>query len=58
MFIIYIVRNGIEARTKRLIRKRDRALDNMDYERVWMLNNAIDKNVGRLFAWCCYRFGV
>lgn len=54
MFIIYIGRNIIEARTNRLIEKRDRALADEDYEKVWILNRAIDKNVCRLFSWSCY----
>ncbi len=55
MFIMYIGQNVIEARVNRLIRKRDRALANKDYKKVWILNNAIDKNVCRLFSWCCYQ---
>jgi hypothetical protein len=58
MIIIYIGRNVIEARTKRLIRKRDRALVNKDYEKVWILNTKIDKNVNRLFSWSCYEIRV
>ena len=53
MFIIYTVRNVIEADTKRLIRKRDRALANRDYEKVWIINMRIDKNIKHLISWCC-----
>lgn len=58
MFIIYIGRDIIEARTKRLIRKRDYAIANGDYEKAWMINRSIDKNVCRLFSWCCYEIRV
>ena len=54
MFIIYIGRNVIETRTKRLIRKREQAFANRDYKKVWILNTKIDKNINRLFSWCCY----
>ncbi len=54
MFIIYIGRNIIEARINRLIARRDLAFANKDYEKAWILNQAIDKNVCRLFSWSCY----
>lgn len=40
----------IESRIDNLIRKRDEALENKDYDRVWMLNMKIDKNVNRLVS--------
>lgn len=43
MFIIYIVRDISEAKTKNLIRRRDRAILDKDYDKVWKINMAIDK---------------
>lgn len=54
MFIIHIGRGVIETRIRNLIAKRDLALANEDYDKVWMLNQQIDKNVCRLFSWSCY----
>lgn len=43
----------IEARIHDLIRKRDEAIQKKDYERAWILNLKIDKNVSRLIN-CSY----
>lgn len=38
----------VEARINSLIRKREIALRKKDYDRVWKINMAIDRNVCRL----------
>lgn len=53
MFIIYIARDIIEARTRSLIKKRDDAIRNKDYDKAWVLNMAIDKNVSRVTSLSC-----
>jgi len=48
MLTIYIARELTEARINSLIRKRDTAIRNKDYDRVWKINMAIDRNIYRL----------
>ncbi len=48
----YIVSSIIEARINNLIVKRDDAIRRRDYERAWMLNMSIDRNINRLIAFC------
>lgn len=46
----FIARTIIEARIDNLTKKRDEALQKKDYDRVWILNMNIDKNVNRLIS--------
>lgn len=50
MFIVYIVRDISEAKTRNLIRRRNRALCMKDYDKVWKINMAIDKWRNRTFS--------
>ena len=45
-----IVREIIQARTERLIEKREEAIRHKNYKQVWILNMKIDKNVNRLIS--------
>lgn len=47
-----IVSNMFEARIRSLIRKRDEAIRNKDYERAAILNMKISNNVNRRLKWC------
>lgn len=49
----YIARTIIEARIHSLIKKRDTALRNKDYEQAWIINMAIDKNRNRVISLSC-----
>lgn len=48
----FIMCNILETRINDLIKKRDEAIRNEDYERVWKLNICIDKNINRLVSYC------
>lgn len=50
MIIIYIVRDISEAKTKNLIRRRNKALRRKDYDKVWKFDMAIDKWRNRTFS--------
>lgn len=58
MLTIYIVREFTEARINSLIRKRDIAMRDGDYERAWKLNMAIDRNIYRLNGLTYFKFWV
>lgn len=58
MFIIYIARDISEARTKNLIKRRDRALRNRDYDKVWKYDMAINKWRNRTFSLSSSSVGV
>lgn len=45
-----IAREIIRMRTERLIEKRNEAIQNKDYRKVWILNTKIDKNRNRLIS--------
>ena len=44
----YIFCSIIEARINRFIEKRDKALRNKNYDRVWVLNMKIDNAINRM----------
>lgn len=48
----YIVSKIIEARIHSLIKKRNKAIDNKDYELAGKLNMKISNNVNRRINWC------
>lgn len=48
-----ILREIVQARTERLIEKRDVAIRNKDYRKVWILNMKIDKSVNTLISLSC-----
>lgn len=48
----YIVSCIIEARIDSLIRERDQAMLNKDYDRAWRLNMKISNNISWLIAYC------
>ena len=48
----YIVSKIFEARINSLIKKRDEAIRNRDYERVAILNMKISNNINRRLKWC------
>lgn len=48
-----LAREIVHSRIERLIEKRDAALRNKDYKKVWILNMKIDKNVNRLISFSC-----
>ena len=48
----YIVSKIFEARIHSLIRKRDKALNDKDYERAGKLNMKIRNNINRRLNWC------
>lgn len=48
----FIAQAIIEAKIEKLTKKRDEALQRKEYDRVWMLNMSIDKNVNRLVTFC------
>ena len=52
--MMYMARLITEARTNRLIEKRDQAIRNKDYDSAWKLDMKINKNVNRLisFSYC------
>jgi hypothetical protein len=47
-----IVSNIFEARIRSLIKKRDKAIRNKDYELAGRLNRKIDNNINRRIKWC------
>lgn len=47
-----IVSSIFEARIRSLIKKRDAAIRNKDYEQAGRLNQKIDNNVSRRIKWC------
>ena len=46
----FIAQSIIEARIDKLIERRDNAIRNKDYSKVWVLNMKIDKNRNRLVS--------
>lgn len=46
----FIAREIIQSRIERLVEKRDNAIKNKDYKKVWQLNMKIDKNMNRLVS--------
>lgn len=44
----FIAREFIQNRIERLVEKRDEAVKNKNYKKVWELNMKIDKNMNRL----------
>lgn len=54
----YIACAIIEARIENLMKKRDEAIMNEDYHRVWILNTNIDKNIRRMVMFSYYKLGV
>lgn len=48
----YIVSSIIEARINSLIRERDQAIRDKDYDRAWRMNMKISNNISRLIAYC------
>lgn len=54
----YIARAVIEARIDTLMKKRDKAIQNKDYHRAWILQTGIDKNITRMVKFSYYQLGV
>lgn len=50
MFIVYIASEISEVKTKNLIRRRNAALCNEDYDKAWKLDMAINKWRNRTFS--------
>lgn len=50
MIIIDIACEISEAKTRSLMKKRDRALRKKDYDKVWRLDMAIDKSRSQTFS--------
>lgn len=48
----------VEARINSLIRKREIALRKKDYDRVWKINMAIDRNIYRLSGLTYFKIWV
>lgn len=48
-----ILREIVQARTERLIEKRERAIQNKDYRKVWILNTKINKSVNTMISLSC-----
>lgn len=46
----FIARGIIQNRIERLVEKREDAMKNKDYKKVWELNMKIDKNMNRLVS--------
>ena len=46
----FIAREIIQNRIERLVAKRNAAIQNKDYNKVWQLNMKIDKNMNRLVS--------
>ena len=44
----YIMTKIYGAKIKRLIKKRNKALEHKNYDKAWMLNMKIDNNISRL----------
>ena len=56
--MLFIMRTIIEAKIDNLIRKRDEAIRNKDYDRAWVLNMKIDKYVTRMINVSYLNLGV
>lgn len=46
----FIAREIIQNRIERLMAKREEAIQNKDYKKVWEINMKIDKNINRLVS--------